>query len=72
MALELAVKGQIFRKSKYSAGNAGCVGVAIEKDRVSVLNTKTQVAIVDFTHAEWEIFLRGVKDGEFDLAFSDS
>ena len=46
----------------------GCVGVAIERDEVRVVDTKSADATaLRFTAAEWAAFVAGVKAGEFDL-----
>ena len=45
-----------------------CVAVRIEKDTVDVRDTKhVDSPTLSFTHPEWEAFITGVKDGEFDL-----
>lgn len=62
------VGNRSFRKSSYSDA-FHCVGVDISKDseKVSVINTNTKDQIIDFTFAEWEAFIAGVKAGEFNL-----
>ncbi len=62
----MKIKGKDFVKSTYSGGSA-CVGVAIENGSISVVNTKEKRTIIEFTEAEWIAFIKGVKDGEFDL-----
>ncbi|GAA2907706.1 DUF397 domain-containing protein [Streptosporangium fragile] len=58
-----------WRKSSLSGGNGGsCVEVAsLRGGRVGVRDSKDRSgpALV-FTHAEWRIFISGVKGGEFD------
>ncbi|GIM97965.1 DUF397 domain-containing protein [Paractinoplanes toevensis] len=59
-----------WRKSTHSDGNGGsCVEVADLTDGgAAVRDTKDKGAgpILWFTAAEWDAFLGGVKDGEFD------
>ena len=45
-----------------------CVAVAIQKDEVAVRDTKdsTKTTLV-FTYEEWDVFIKCVKNGEFDL-----
>lgn len=62
----MKIKGKDFVKSTHSGGSA-CVGVAIENGNISVINTNEKKTIVTFTEAEWIAFIKGVKDGEFDL-----
>lgn len=54
-----------FLKSSFS-GKYGCVGVARKDDTIMVTNTKSKLTIVEFTPYEWECFIRGIKNGEFD------
>lgn len=62
----MKIKGKEFIKSSYS-GESTCVGVAIETDKISVVNTNEKKTIVAFTKAEWIAFIKGVKNGEFDI-----
>ena len=56
-----------FRKSSFSMSN-GCVEVAIQDDGVAVRDSKHRNgAVLEFSRSEWEAFLRGVGEGEFDL-----
>jgi len=57
-----------FRKSSFSGANDGCVGVADKSDRGRVVrNTKDpEGPQVHFTAHEWDMFVKGVKAGEFD------
>jgi hypothetical protein len=59
-----------WKKSTSSDNNGGaCVEVAITPDLVGVRDTKAQGRgpILSFTRAEWDAFVEGAKDGEFDL-----
>ena len=63
--------GAVWHKSTRSGGNGGdCVEVAANLPGiVAVRDTKDpDGATLVFTHAEWEAFLAGVRDGEFDIA----
>lgn len=58
-------------KSTHSAHNGNCVEVRREivDHQVLVRNSKRPDAgTVAFTASEWEAFIAGAKDGEFDLA----
>jgi hypothetical protein len=55
-----------WRKSSYSNPSGNCVEAAHLADGVAVRNSRFPdgPALV-FTGAEWDAFLRGVKDGDF-------
>jgi len=45
-----------------------CVSVKIDQDTIQVRDTKDPKKItLSFTHEEWEEFIKGAKNGEFDL-----
>ncbi|MFC7276177.1 DUF397 domain-containing protein [Paractinoplanes rhizophilus] len=55
-------------KSTRSSGNGACVEVAITDEGVAVRDTKDRTKAPHiYTRAEWDAFIGGVKDGEFDL-----
>jgi hypothetical protein len=69
-----------WRKASYSGGNGGgCVEVATTRDAAPVHKSGESILfavrdsqdplgpVLYFTEAEWEAFLHGVKDGQFDL-----
>jgi predicted secreted Zn-dependent protease len=57
-----------FRTSSYSNGQGDCVAVAKDGETVLVRDTKDpNGAALTFTTNEWDAFIKGVKDGEFDL-----
>ena len=57
----------VWRKSTRSGAN-GCVEVAFLDDQVAVRDSKQRhPAVLLFTRTEWQAFLTGAKDGEFDL-----
>lgn len=63
------VGGLLYRKSSASAeGGIRCVGVRRNAGTVAVVNTKAQQSVIEFSLSEWEAFLVGVKNGEFDLS----
>ena len=58
-----------WRKSSRSGTN-GCVEVAMFDGRIAVRDSKNrQGPVLEFTPVEWEAFVGGVRDGEFDLKF---
>jgi hypothetical protein len=58
----------IWRKSTRSGIN-GCVEVAFADERIAVRDSKDRKGpVLVFTQREWEAFVGGVRDGEFDLA----
>ena len=66
--LLVEIEGVVFKKSSHSTSGGGkCVGVSIQNDCVKVINTKTKGKVVEFTNEEWEAFISGVKEGEFDI-----
>jgi hypothetical protein len=45
-----------------------CVSVKITPDSVMIRDTKDATKVtLTYTHGEWEAFITGVKNGEFDL-----
>lgn len=61
-----------FKKSSFSpfakADDPRCVGVSISDTEILVTNTKDRSTILTFSRAEWNAFIKGVKNGEFDLS----
>jgi hypothetical protein len=55
-------------KSSLSAYNGNCVEVAgLTNDRIRVRDSKhPRGAVLNFTPAEWDAFVGGVRNGEFD------
>jgi hypothetical protein len=58
-----------WRKSSYSTGGGECVETTVLSDRrVAVRHSKQPGgAILLYTAVEWNAFLKGAKDGEFDI-----
>ena len=57
-----------WRKSSRS-GHDGCVEVALADGQVAVRDSKDRNGpVLVFTPREWDAFVSGVRDGEFDLA----
>jgi hypothetical protein len=56
-----------FRKSSYSWKAGKCVEVKIANNVITVRHSVNIQTQIEFTSSEWEAFLQGVKDGEFDL-----
>lgn len=60
-----------WKTSTYSNGNGGnnCVEVSGDDDAILVRDSKNPGAPpLTFTIAEWDAFIKGAKDGEFDLS----
>ena len=55
--------------SSFSQGGSDCVDVAFLPDgRVALRHSKDpDGSILIYTRGEWDAFLKGAKDGEFDL-----
>jgi hypothetical protein len=63
------VKDGDFMKSSWSRNNPKtCVEVAIKRQGVAVRDSKDgRKKTLFYTRAEWAAFLKGAKNGEFDL-----
>jgi len=63
------LSGAVWKKSARSASNGACVEVAhLSGGYVGMRDSKNQDGpVLIFTPSEWEAFIGGVKDGEFDL-----
>ena len=56
-----------WRKSTRSSAN-GCVEVGLVDDQIAVRDSKDREGpVLVFTAHEWEAFLGGARDGEFEL-----
>ena len=56
-----------WRKSSHS-GNNGCVEVAFVQGRVAVRDSKDRTGpVLVFDRHEWEAFIGGARDGQFEL-----
>ncbi len=56
----------VWRKSSYSSPDGNCVEAAMLADGVAVRNSRfPDGPALIFTDAEWEAFVRGIKDGDF-------
>jgi hypothetical protein len=61
-----------WRKATRS-GYSGCVEVALIHGSIAVRDSKRrQGAMLEFTPVEWQAFIGGVRDGEFELELLDS
>ncbi|HST66853.1 MAG TPA: DUF397 domain-containing protein [Mycobacteriales bacterium] len=57
----------VWHKSSFSS-SGNCVEVALATDGVGVRDTKDREGpVLRFTRAEWDAFVAGVRNGEFDL-----
>jgi len=63
------IGGRIFEKSSYSPNTrtVKCVYVSISQEDVLVTNIYNEGPILRFSRDEWGAFIKGVKNGEFDL-----
>ncbi|WP_328468799.1 DUF397 domain-containing protein [Actinoplanes sp. NBC_00393] len=61
-------KYRTWRKSRRSDGGGNCVEVSFAADgTIGVRDSKNRTGpVLEFSTAEWEAFLGGVRDGEFD------
>jgi hypothetical protein len=60
------LSGAAWRKSTLSSNN-GCVEVALAPNEVAVRDSKDRGGpVLHFTAHEWEAFLAGVRNGEFE------
>jgi Domain of unknown function (DUF397) len=57
-----------FHKSTHSNPNGNCVEVAVDEDGHHVVRHSKfpKGSVLVFTSEEWEAFVAGTKDGEFD------
>lgn len=61
-------KDKDFKKSSFSWVKSMCVSVAIGKRSVAVRDTKDRKkTTLHFNKAEWRAFVKGAKNGEFDI-----
>ena len=66
-SVDFAVRDSDFRKSRWSKNNPKtCVMVAIKLEGVAVRDSKDATkTTLFFSHDEWNAFVKGVKDNEF-------
>jgi len=67
--LRVNLEGAEWRKSNRSGPYSdNCVEVAFVDDAIAVRDSKNPSgAVLLFTQGEWDAFVEGAKDGEFDL-----
>jgi predicted secreted Zn-dependent protease len=57
----------VWRRSTASGGG-NCAEVSVTSESVLMRNSqRPDGPVLEFTRAEWEAFLTGVRDGEFDI-----
>jgi hypothetical protein len=64
--LRVNIEGIDFMKASLSKRYAKCVGVARKDNKIMMTNVSTRQGLVEFTPEEWSVFVKGVKNGEFD------
>jgi hypothetical protein len=58
---------QSWRKSSHSSGGDNCIEVEkTDSSTVRVRDSHAPDTVLTVTPADWDAFVRGVKDGEFD------
>lgn len=68
MKFQFPVQNKDFVKSMWTGKHKKCVEVARKPEGVAVRDSKDQAGpVLYFKNDEWDAFLRGAKDGEFDL-----
>jgi hypothetical protein len=61
-------RAEWFKSTRSGPGRDNCVEVAFVGDAIAVRDSKNpDRAALIFTAAEWDAFVGGAKDGEFDL-----
>ena len=65
--------GAAWRTSSASGSGGNCVEVAVTSEDIWVRDTKDRPGpVLRFTLVEWDAFLAGVRQGEFDLPDGDA
>lgn len=65
--MDIIIQGKKFKKSSFSPSGRYCVGVSFGKN-ISIVNTKhSEKGTISFTKEEWNAFILGVKNSEFDI-----
>jgi len=59
-----------FQKSHFCEDDGcgcGCVEIKQDNDTIYVRSTYNKENVVTFTFDEWRVFIKGAKEGEFDI-----
>jgi uncharacterized protein DUF397 len=67
--MEYDLTGAAWRKSTRSGANGQCVEVALNLPGIVAVrhSNRPEAEVIIYTEAEWQAFIGGAKDGEFDL-----
>jgi Domain of unknown function (DUF397) len=66
--MSIDLTGAQWRKSSISGSGDNCVEVAFVADGIAVRDSKNPDGpALLYTRSEWDAFIGGIKDGEFDL-----
>ena len=66
MTVSIPLKDDDFRVSGWCGNRPQCVKVAIKPQGVAIRDSKDPMkTTLTFTNEEWDAFIRGVKDGQF-------
>lgn len=65
---DLVAPASAWKRSTF-CGETSCVEIAITGDGIGVRDSKLATSpVLSFTRSEWDAFVLGVKNGEFDLS----
>lgn len=63
-----SLKDKDFQVSGWCGNRPKCVKVAVTKNGVAIRDSKDSSRVtLAFTNEEWDAFVKGVKDGQFDV-----
>jgi hypothetical protein len=66
MTIDIPLKDEDFRVSGWCGNRPKCVQVAVKREGVAIRDSKDpEKSTLTFTHEEWDAFVKGVRDGQF-------